>query len=138
MKIKRPIKIVKQPIYPGGSNAIKKIIQENLKYPKAALKNNITGHVVIKYDINYKGVIIKTKVIKSVGHGCDEEAIRLVKLLKFEVPRSRNMKLVFHKTIRIPFHFTKNDNSITVQYNYTSENQKSDNDSNSYNYTVDI
>ncbi len=139
MKPKRPIKIAKQPIYEGGQKALKKMINDNLQYPEEALKNNITGHVIIKYDINHKGKIIKTKIIKSLGYGCDEEAVRLVKLLNFNIPKSRKLKLIFHKTIRIPFLKKKVITKTQINYSYsssTNNSSKKNKPSSGYEYTI--
>ena len=99
---------VKKPVYPGGSKALNQLIKSQLKYPTEALKQKIEGTVHLRYEINYKGHVIKSKVISSLGYGCDEEAQRLVKLLKFEMPKiPRKVKLKFNKTIRIHFKLPK-------------------------------
>ena len=69
---------LKQPIYKGGQKVMDKVIQENLKYPKEALANKIEGSVYLRYGIDYKGNVIETKVISSLGYGCAEEAVRIV------------------------------------------------------------
>ena len=102
-KEKKDKHFIKQPVYVGGPKALKKFIGENIKYPKAAAENNIEGTVVVRYTINHKGVVIEGKVISGIGHGCNEEAKRLVKLLKFEVPKHRGIKVKFHKNIKIHF-----------------------------------
>ena len=84
------------------------LIKENLKYPPKAIKNKIEGKVHLRYEIDYKGNVVRTSVISSLGYGCDEEAERLVKLLKFEIPKvPRKMRLKFNKTIRINFKLPK-------------------------------
>lgn len=84
------------------------LIKENLKYPAEALKNKIEGKVQLRYEIDYKGNVVKAKVISSLGYGCDEEAQRLVKLLKFHMPKiPRKVRLKFNKTIRINFKLPK-------------------------------
>lgn len=99
---------VKKPIYPGGNKAMSQFVKSQMKYPTEALNQKIEGTVHLRYDINYKGSVSKSKVISSLGYGCDEEAQRLVKLLKFEMPKiPRKMKLKFTKTIRINFKLPK-------------------------------
>ena len=78
-------------------------ITNELRYPEKALKNNIEGLVVVKIDINDRGEVVRTKIKKSIGHGCDEEAVRIVKLLKFYVTKMRKVRLTHHKTIKINF-----------------------------------
>ena len=53
--------------------------------------------------LNYKGDVIATKVISGLNPECDEAAQNVVKKLKFEVGSYRNIKVQFHKTIRIHF-----------------------------------
>lgn len=94
---------IPQPEYSGGPKAMAKFIQENLKYPSNALENKIEGTVVLKSEINFKGEVIHTKVISGIGFGCDEEAERVVSLLKFHVDKVRNIKVTYFKTFNIHF-----------------------------------
>lgn len=98
---------IKNPFYEGGLNAMREFISKNKKYPKEALEEKIEGTVFIKYTINYKGKVIETKVVKSLGYGCDEEAQRVVKLLEFEAPKNRGIKVKFFKNIQIHFRLPK-------------------------------
>ncbi len=98
---------IKNPFYEGGLKAMREFISQNKKYPKDALKEKIEGTVFIKYTINYKGKVIETKVVKSLGYGCDEEAERVVKLMKFEAPKNRGIKVKFFKNIQIHFRLPK-------------------------------
>jgi TonB family protein len=95
---------IKNPYYKDGAKAFTDFVYGNLKYPKDAVANKIEGLVICKYDIDHDGNVIDVKVIKSLGYGCDEEAIRVVKLLKFEVPKTpRKLRIIFHKDIKIQF-----------------------------------
>ena len=93
-------------------------VSENKKYPIEALENNIEGTVRIKYDIDYKGKVVNTHVQLGIGHGCDEEAERVVRLLKFNVPKTRKLKVLFHKTINIHFKKAKPP-KIQMQMKYS-------------------
>lgn len=116
---------IKNPFYEGGLKAMRKFISQNKKYPKEALEEKIEGTVIIKYTINYKGKVIETKVVKSLGYGCDEEAQRVVKLLKFEAPKNRGIKVKFFKNIQIHFRLPKENEKPLEQaqpqtgYSYT-------------------
>lgn len=92
-----------KPYYEGGNKALRAFIDAHLKYPDAVLKEGIKGTVVIKYGINHLGKVISTKVISGIGHGCDEAAQEVVRQLRFQVGKYRNIKVTFHKTIRIHF-----------------------------------
>lgn len=95
--------ILKRPEYPGGTKALKDFIANNLQYPKDALEQKIEGTVYLRYDIDHQGVVTTVKVLKKVGFGCDEEAIRLVKKLKFNIDKTRGVRVLYHKTIQIHF-----------------------------------
>jgi len=96
-----------KPYYEGGTKAMRTFVDKHLKYPKEAAQHKTTGTVVIRYTIDHKGKVVETKVLSGIGHGCDEEAQRVVRLFKFQVGKYRNMKVQFHKTIKIHFHGKK-------------------------------
>ncbi len=61
-----------------GFTAYRDYLQENLQYPEEAQEAGTEGKVRLKLNINANGVIDDVEVLKSLGDGCDEEAIRLV------------------------------------------------------------
>jgi TonB family protein len=54
-------------------------LQKNLKKPKQATDNQIVGNVTVEFKVNKEGKLSDFKIIKSLGYGCDEEAIRVIK-----------------------------------------------------------
>ena len=56
----------------------RKYITENVRYPEEAVKNNITGKVIISFVVNKKGEVVNAKVEKSIDPYLDAEAIRVV------------------------------------------------------------
>ena len=76
--------------FPGGPRAFGAFLQVNLKYPKAAQRANVGGKVYIQFDINTDGTIEDVEVLKSVGFGCDEEAIRVIKSVPKWIPAKLN------------------------------------------------
>lgn len=48
-----------------------------LSYPPKAADSGISGIVIIEMDVNEKGMLSNPKVIKGIGYGCDEEAMRI-------------------------------------------------------------
>lgn len=98
---------IKKLYYEGGNDALKKFINENLKYPKKAFEKKVEGTVVLKYDINHKGNVTDCKIISPLSAETNAEAIRVVKLLKFVVPKTYKAKLTYHKTIKIHFRMPK-------------------------------
>lgn len=129
---------VKTAYYKGGSKAMQKFIARHKKYPQQALENRIEGTVTIKYTIDFHGNVIKTKVVSGLGHGCDQEAERVVKLLKFEVPPSRKVKVQYHRTVHIHFRLPVKK-SKKISYNYTTTSKKTENTSDkSYSYKINF
>lgn len=63
----------------GGFPEFYSYMKENLRYPDDAREKRIEGKVILRFVITQKGRIANMQVIKGLGHGCDEEAIRLVK-----------------------------------------------------------
>jgi protein TonB len=100
----KPEKLVKQPGYAGGKAAMDEFIRNNLKYPDEAIKNNTEGAVAIEYTVDVFGKVLEAKIKHGIGSGCDEEAIRLVKLLQYEKKKYQGLHVVFHKSIIINFH----------------------------------
>lgn len=141
---KKPL-FINQPEYPGGPKALTKFIYDNLKYPAAAAEAGVEGMVMVDYDIDHEGKVTATRVLQGIGHGCDEEACRVVKLLKFDVPKNRGVRVLFHKKARIQFKMPKQKAAAPVQtqmqVNYTVtpspavENQE-EKRGETYNYTI--
>ncbi len=130
---------IQKPVYPGGPAAIRAFIRANLVYPTQALKSSIEGTVSLRYTIDHKGHVIDTHVISSLGSGCDEEAIRLVRLLKFEVPKTHGLKVQFHKDIHVHFRLPKRskaEEGAQTQFVYTTSDATPDGPG--YHYTVTI
>ena len=65
--------------FPGGVDARMKYLRENLKYPKMAIESGIQGTVYLKFVVEKDGSITNVKVLRGIGGGCDEEAMRVVK-----------------------------------------------------------
>ena len=70
----------KMPELVGGMDAL----QKKIRYPLQAKSLGVQGVVYVQSIINEKGKIIKPKVVKKLGAGCDEEAVRVLKKSKFK------------------------------------------------------
>lgn len=64
-------------------------LQKKLKYPKKAEQAGIEGRVVVQFIINEKGEVEDPKVIRGIGGGANEEAVRVAKMAKFEPGKQR-------------------------------------------------
>lgn len=121
---------IKQPYYEGGPKELTSFIQSHIIYPEAALLNKVKGVVDLYVTIDHLGQIIESVVTKSIGHGCDEEAQRVAKLVKFTVPKSpRKLKVTFHKHLRVSFVLPKikvpQDKKPSQQFTYIYTNLNS-------------
>jgi TonB family protein len=137
-------KFLKLPKYPGGKPALKKFIFENLKYPDQALENKIEGIVYVKYKVSALGEVISANVTKGIGYGCDEEAIRLCKILKYEKAKNRGIRVVSTIRSRIVFRLPAAKASVSYQYK-KSENKSQgkktpakEKQETSYSYTINF
>ena len=70
----------KMPELVGGMDAL----QKKIRYPLQAKSLGVQGVVYVQSIINEKGKIINPKVVKKLGAGCDEEAVRVLKKSKFK------------------------------------------------------
>ncbi len=141
-KEKKDKHFIKKAFYEGGVTAMRAFIREHLKYPQEALKAKIEGTVRVEYTINYKGEVTDAKIMTGIGYGCDQEAMRVVKLFQFKVPKNRKLKVVFHKKINIHFKLPKEKPQPKQQIQYTvvapNAPKKKEEASGGYHYTIEI
>lgn len=127
---------IKKPIYPGGNKAMQELVKASLVYPQEAKDNAVEGTVYLSYDIDYKGMVSRVVVLSGLGSGCDEEAVRVVKLFKFDIPDiPYRQKVKFNKKIQIHFKLNKVANNPEP----TPPSQAVENTSNlgfTYSYTT--
>ena len=68
-----------EPEFPGGEDSLYAYIARNIKYPEAAKKEKIEGRVFVTFVIEKDGQVSSAKILRDIGGGCGEEAIRVVK-----------------------------------------------------------
>jgi periplasmic protein TonB len=78
----------------GGLEAL----QRDVKYPERALRANIQGRVYVQFIVNERGEVENPRVIRGIGGGCDEEAIRVVSQAKFKpgMQRGRPVRVQYN------------------------------------------
>ena len=95
--------IVEQmPEFPGGQMAMMEYLRKNIKYPNQAREFNISGNVMVKFVVDKEGNVKDVEIVKGIGYGCDEEALRVVKNMPQWKPGYQNGKAVnvyFHLPI---------------------------------------
>ncbi|RZK39044.1 MAG: energy transducer TonB [Pedobacter sp.] len=67
------------PEFPGGMEAWAKFIRRNLNYPYVAQDNGAQGKVYLSFVVERDGSITDVNVVRGIGYGCDEEAVRVIK-----------------------------------------------------------
>jgi TonB family protein len=83
-------------------------IKGNMKYPDEAIKQNIQGQVVTEFVIDADGTVTDAKVKTGLGHGCDEEALRVIALMPTWTPGYQDGKAVpVRMTLPILFQLPK-------------------------------
>jgi len=82
------------PEYPGGDEARVKFITGNIKYPSEAKEKGIMGTVYVSFVVEKDGRVTEVKVIRGIGGGCDEEALRVVKMMPRWKPGTQSGKAV--------------------------------------------
>ncbi|NQU88039.1 MAG: energy transducer TonB [Mariniphaga sp.] len=135
---KKPNTFLNLPEYPGGKEQLKKFVKEHLRYPKEALEHKIEGLVIVSAEITYKGDVINSKVEKGIGYGCDEEAIRVVNLMRFGGAKNRGVKVKARKKFRINFKLPK---APSRSLTYSIEKKKTETEkknSRVFSYTINI
>jgi TonB family protein len=90
-KEEEPFAYVEQmPTFPDGTEAMYKYIYENIKYPAIAGENGISGQVIIQFVVSKEGDLQKAKVVRGIGGGCNEEALRVVNSMPKWKPGKHN------------------------------------------------
>lgn len=70
--------VEQMPEYPGGMKALVTYLSENIQYPQEAKDKGIQGRVFINFVLDTDGSVTNAKLLRGIGGGCDEEAIRVV------------------------------------------------------------
>ena len=82
------------PQYPGGEIERGKLFAASIIYPAAARQNGIQGAVFVSFIVEKDGSVSNVKVLRGIGDGCDEEALRVVKLMPKWIPGTQAGKAV--------------------------------------------
>lgn len=71
--------VEEMPGFPGGEAKLFEYLQKNIKYPPVARENGIQGRVYVTFVVDKDGKIKDAKILRGIGGGCDEEALRVVR-----------------------------------------------------------
>lgn len=94
-----------EPKFPGGKKGLTKYLSKNLHYPEAARENNIEGRVIVQFVIEKDGNVSNIKVLRDIGGGCGEEAIRVIQEMpKWTPAKQRGKPVRCQFTLPLNFH----------------------------------
>lgn len=93
------------PEFPGGMKEMLKFLQENVKYPENAMRNNVQGRVIVQFVIEKDGTPTEFKVLRSVDPDLDAEALRVMKAMPKWKPGMQKGQVVRVK-FTVPVSFT--------------------------------
>lgn len=97
------------PSFPGGDTALGNFLTKNTKHPLLAIKNNVQGVVQMSFIIDTNGKVTEIKVVKGLGSGCDEEAVRVLSIMPNWNPGILNGQKV-RVIYNVPFAFDIDQN----------------------------
>lgn len=86
--------VEKMPEFPGGTEKLFKYLGKNIEYPPMAKDAGIKGKVYVTFVVDKDGSITDVKVLRGIGGGCDEEAVRVVKSMPKWTPGKQRGKSV--------------------------------------------
>ncbi len=139
MKDRKKI-FLKRPEFPGGKEAFKAYIKAHLVYPEKARELRIEGIVHLLAQIDDNGNVNDVVIKKGIGGGCDEEATRLVKNVRFGSVKNKGMRVKTWKRFRIEFRLppAKKMNYTVVNTTEVPANETGKPADKKYSYTLHL
>ncbi len=96
--------VEEMPAYPGGDQKLMEYIAKNIKYPQIARESGIQGRVFVGFVVEPDGSVSNVKLLRGIGGGCDEEAMRVIKSMPKWKPGKQRGKAV-RVSYQIPVNF---------------------------------
>ncbi len=104
-----------EPTYSGGYISLMNFLSENIKYPEIAKANGVQGETLLSFIIEKDGTISNIEVLKSLSKECDEEAVRVLKLMpKWESGKRKNKSIRFKMNMPISFSLTNDKGQDSI------------------------
>ena len=90
--------------FAGGNDQLSAYLSQNMHYPQPAMVRHVEGAVIVTFTVDTAGAVQNVQIRNGLGHGCDEEAVRLVKAMpKWNPAFFNNKPVASGKTLRIDF-----------------------------------
>jgi protein TonB len=97
--------VEEMPLFPGGEQKMSEFITSNINYPEVAREAGVQGRVYVRFVVEQDGSISNVKVMRGIGSGCDEEAMRVIKSMPKWKPGKQHGKTV-RVSHQIPVNFS--------------------------------
>jgi TonB family protein len=92
------------PSFPGGYKALNTFLKKKMRYPEEARRTKVQGQVIVQFVIEPDGTITSPKILKGIGGGCDQEALRIVNSMPKWIPgESNGLRVPVFQNIPINF-----------------------------------
>ncbi len=92
------------PSFPGGDGALYGFLAQNIAYPEIAKRAGVEGQVIVMFTVSKTGQIASPRVVRGIGGGCDEEALRVVMMMPRWNPGKQNGQPV-NVQVTVPIRF---------------------------------
>ena len=86
--------VEEMPEFPGGEAGRVKFLRDNMVYPRQAKETGIQGKVYIGFVVDETGQVVEAKLLRGIGGGCDEEALRVINAMPKWKPGRQTGKAV--------------------------------------------
>jgi protein TonB len=91
------------PEFPGGDDSLHNYVMKNLEYPASAVQSSVQGRVFVTFVIEEDGSVTNVRILRGIGGGCDEEAVRVVSMMPKWIPgkqRGQPVRVQFNLPIK--------------------------------------
>lgn len=99
--------VEEMPSFPGGVGEMMQFFKANIQYPEIARRAGVEGKIYVSFVVSAGGGISGAQIVKGIGAGCDEEALRVVSLMPKWNPGKQNGNSV-NVRVSIPIIFKLN------------------------------
>ncbi len=87
---------------PNQAEAMRNL-QSSITYPEIAKRAGVEGRVIVQFVVDEQGNVVDPFVVRGIGAGCDEEAVKAVRTLKFKPGKQRGRAVKVQMTLPVTF-----------------------------------
>ena len=100
--------VEQEPAFPGGMEKFYAYLNKNIRYPAVAKENGTQGKVIVSFICEIDGSLTQIKVLRGIGDGCDDEAMRVIRNSPRWTPGVQNGRKV-RVSYSVPISFSLSD-----------------------------